>query len=66
MIKAKEKDLNALQRPGKASDSIQNEKDNKSSVLLKLEQNKNKLEAGQADNDQALQHKEKEQIKIER
>lgn len=66
MIKAKEKDLNALQRPGKASDSLQNEKDNKSSVLLKLEQNKNKLEAGQADNDQALQHKEKEQIKIER
>ncbi|EOS74974.1 hypothetical protein C819_02615 [Lachnospiraceae bacterium 10-1] len=59
MIKAKEKDLNALQKPGKASESIQSEKDNKSSVLSKLGQNKAKLEFGQTKCEHAMQHKEK-------
>lgn len=59
MIKAKEKDLNAVQRPGKASGSVQNEKGNKSSVLSKLEQNKANLEARKPDHEHTMQHKEK-------
>lgn len=66
MIKGREKDFNAFQRPDRAPESAQNQKDNKTSVLFKLEQNKAKLEARQADHDQAVQHKEKEQIESER
>ena len=59
MIKGREKDLNAFQRPDRAPESVQNQKDNKTSVLFKLEQYKAKLESGQTKCEHAMQHKEK-------